>query len=174
MFSKDVIKEAYADVFGAQPPDDRPQREWNRQVGAAASVAMWALLADSACGAVVESTWPSNETWQYVEAGLAAANIGQPLQIWCEVPSALARKRYESRRPTRHAIHGEPPNDEEWGGRWTRATPLPISDTLRIDTSRTVDVGAIANWCVRSTTSAQSLALGKVRRRPNGRVPPPY
>src|ERR1700691_3491513 len=32
LFSKDVIKEAHAEVFGAQPPDGRPQREWNRLI----------------------------------------------------------------------------------------------------------------------------------------------
>jgi glucokinase len=31
LFSKDVIKEAHADVFGVQPPDERPQRAWNSQ-----------------------------------------------------------------------------------------------------------------------------------------------
>jgi hypothetical protein len=50
MFSKDVIKEAHADVFGARPPGGLPQRDWNRMFGAAANQAMCALLTDSACG----------------------------------------------------------------------------------------------------------------------------
>jgi predicted kinase len=33
LFSKDVIKEAHAEVFGARPPDGRAQREWNRMFG---------------------------------------------------------------------------------------------------------------------------------------------
>jgi len=36
LLSKDVIKEAHADIFGAQPPEGRPQRTWNSQFGAAA------------------------------------------------------------------------------------------------------------------------------------------
>ena len=45
-----------AGIFGAQPPDGRPQRAWNSQFGAAANATMWALLADSPGGAVLEST----------------------------------------------------------------------------------------------------------------------
>jgi AAA domain len=56
LFSKDVIKEAHAGIFGDQPPDGRPQRLWNSQFGAAANDTMWALLADSPGGAVLEST----------------------------------------------------------------------------------------------------------------------
>jgi predicted kinase len=147
LFSKDVIKETHADVIGAEPPDDRPQREWNRQLGAAASATMWPLLADSPRGAVLESTWPSSETWEYVQAGLAFADVDRPLQIWCEVPLALARERFELRHKTRHAVHGEQPDDAEWSGRWALATPLPISDTLRVDTTDPVDLDAITHWC---------------------------
>ncbi len=51
LLSKDVIKEAHAGFFGAEPPDGRPQRQWNRAFGAAASETMWALLADAPGGA---------------------------------------------------------------------------------------------------------------------------
>jgi hypothetical protein len=78
LFSKDVIKEAHSDVFGVQSPDGRPQRAWNSQFGAAANATMWALLADSPGGAVLESTWPSRETWGFVQAGLNAAQVAAP------------------------------------------------------------------------------------------------
>ena len=149
LFSKDVIKEAHADVFGDQSPDGRPQREWNSQFGAAANATMWALLADSPGGAILESTWPSRETWGFVLAGLNAARVRTPRQIWCEVPLALARERFAARHLTRHGIHGEPPGEEEWSGRWARATPLPIPDTLHVDTTGHVDLDAIARWCSR-------------------------
>jgi glucokinase len=149
LFSKDVTKEAHAEVFGAQPPDGRPQRAWNSQFGAAASATMWALLADSPGGAILESTWPSRETWGFVQAGLSAAGVPAPRQIWCEVPLTLARERYTARHPTRHGIHGEPPDEQEWSGRWALATPLPIPDTLHVDTTGHVDLDAIADWCRR-------------------------
>jgi MoxR-like ATPase len=78
LFSKDVIKEAHADIFGTLPPDRRPQRTWNSQFGAAANATMWALLADSPGGAILESTWPGQETWSFVQAGLSAAEVPAP------------------------------------------------------------------------------------------------
>jgi len=147
LFSKDVIKEAHADVLGAQPLDGRSQRAWNSQFGAAASATMWALLADSPGGAILESTWPSRETWGFVQAGLNAAGVRVARQIWCAVPLGLARERCAARHPTRHGIHGEPPDEEEWSRRWALATPLPIPDTLHVDTTGRVDLDAIAGWC---------------------------
>jgi predicted kinase len=149
LLSKDVIKEAHADVFGTQSPDGRPQRSWNSQFGAAANATMWALLADSPGGAVLESTWPRQETWEFVQAGLSAAEVTAPRQIWCEVPLAIARERFAARHPSRHAIHGEPPDEEEWSGRWALATPLPIPDTLHVNTTGPVDLDAITTWCLK-------------------------
>jgi predicted kinase len=154
MFSKDVIKEAHADVFGAHPPDGRPQRDWNRMFGAAANQAMWALLADSACGAVLDSTWPARETWEFVKVGLESARVASPRQVWCEVPLALARQRYARRHPARHAVHGDQPDDAEWEQRWALATPLPIPDTLRVNTIGSADLGPIARWCTRPSSQA--------------------
>jgi predicted kinase len=154
MFSKDVIKEAHADVFGARPPDGRPQRDWNRMFGAAANQAMWALLADSACGAVLDSTWPARENWEFVKAGLESARVARPRQVWCEVPLALARERYARRHPTRHPVHGDQPDDAEWEQRWALATPLPIPDTLRVNTAGSADLDTIARWCTRPASEA--------------------
>jgi predicted kinase len=147
LFSKDVIKEAHADVFGIEPPDGRSQRAWNSQFGAAANASMWALLADSPSGAVLESTWPSHETWGFVQDGLSVAGVTAPRQVWCEVPLPLARERFAARQPTRHGIHGEPPDEAEWSCRWALATPLPIPDTLHVDTAGRVNVDAIVDWC---------------------------
>jgi glucokinase len=155
LLSKDVIKEAHAEVLGIQSPDGRPQRARNSQFGAAASTTMWALLADSPGGAILDSTWPSRETWGFVQAGLDAAGVSAPRQIWCEVPLTLARERCAARHPTRHGIHGEPPDEHEWSGRWALATPLPIPDTLHVDTTSQVDLDAIADWCGRRWTRAQ-------------------
>jgi predicted kinase len=149
LLSKDVIKEAHAGIFGAQPPEGRPQRAWNSQFGAAANTTMWALLADSPGGAILESTWPGQETWSFVQAGLSAAEVPAPRQIWCEVPLAIARERFAARHPSRHAIHGEPPDEDEWSERWALATPLPIPDTLHVNTTSHVDLDAITDWCKR-------------------------
>ncbi|MFJ8043354.1 AAA family ATPase [Kitasatospora sp. NPDC096147] len=156
LFGKDVIKEAHAGVFGAEPPDGRPQREWNRQFGEAASRTLWALLADAPAGAVLESTWPAAETWGHVRDGLRGAGIERALQIWCAVPVELARERHELRHPSRHPVHGAAPDDREWTERWAGAGPLPLADTLHVDTAGPVDHDALAAWCRR--TAAAPLA----------------
>ncbi|HZP50104.1 AAA family ATPase [Actinocrinis sp.] len=144
LFSKDVIKEAHADVLGAQSPQPWPQRRWNASLGAAASDTMWALLADSPGGAVLESCWPADFRG-LAAAGLARAGVGRPLEIYCDVPLAEARNRFEQRHP-RHPIHGALPSDSEWE-RWRRtAGPLRLGPTLRVETSGTVDLEPVIAW----------------------------
>jgi predicted kinase len=152
LFSEDVIKEAHADFFGVTAPDERPQHAWNSQFGAAANASLWALLADSPGGAVLESTWPSRETWALVRSGLEAAAVSEPRQIWCEVPLGLARQRSAARHPSRHSVHGEPPDDMEWPGRWARATPLPITRTLR------TSVSSVTAECTTERTTRPNIA----------------
>jgi predicted kinase len=160
LFSKDVIKETHADVFGALPPDGRPQRAWNQLFGAAANDTMWNLLADSACGAVLESTWPAHETWAFAQAGLESAQVERPLQIWCQVSLALARERYALRHPSRHPVHGDQPPEAEWEQRWAQAAPLPIPGTLHVDTAGPVDLAAIADWACRMSQAGASGPTG--------------
>jgi predicted kinase len=167
LISKDVIKEAHADVFGQLPPDERSQRSWNSMFGAAAMGTMWALLADWPCGAVLESTWPAQETWEYVVSGLKLAGVDRPLQIWCEVSADLARQRFDERQPRRHPIHGDPPDDSEWQ-RWACARALPISDTLRVNTAGAVDWDSIAGWIECVTASSGGAVRLPESERPAG------
>lgn len=145
VFSKDVIKETHADVLGAEHPD-RPQRAWNSALGTAASETMWALLAASPIGAVLESSWRA-DVRPLVQAGLAKAGVEHVLEVWCEVPFALARERYEQRWVRSHAIHGAALTDDEWAGMCARAEPLALGPVYRLDTSGPVDVPAVATWC---------------------------
>jgi predicted kinase len=153
LFSKDAIKEAHADVLGADPPPGWAQRRWNAALGAAASDTMWALLADAPGGAVLESCWPADYR-HFVVQGLRRAGAGPPLEIWCEVPVEIARRRFEARHP-RHPIHGDLPAASEWE-RWRQtARPLQLGPTLRADTTRPVDIGAIAGWISQQCRLAQ-------------------
>ena len=143
LFSKDVIKEAHADVLGTQR-DGWPQRRWNTAIGAAASETMWALLADAPAGAVLESCWPAGVRG-FVTAGLIRAGNPAVAEIWCDVPLATARRRFEARHP-RHPIHGDPLTDDEWE-RWRRtARPLDVGPTLHVDTTRPLDAEAVIAW----------------------------
>ncbi|MCX4743929.1 ATP-binding protein [Kitasatospora sp. NBC_01287] len=143
LFSKDVIKEAHADVLGTERADV-PQRRWNASLGAAASDTMWALLADAPAGAVLESCWPTDFR-DFVLRGLNRANNPDAVEIWCDVPLETARRRFEARHP-RHPIHGDLLTDDEWE-RWRRtARPLRVGPTLHVDTTRPVDMHAIIAW----------------------------
>lgn len=154
LLSKDVIKEAHADVLGAVPPPPWPQRRWNASLGAAASDTMWALLADSPCGAILESCWRADFR-QLAAAGLARAGVEQPLEIYCDIPPAEARSRFEKRRP-RHPVHGALPDDGEWE-HWRRtAEPLHLGPTLRVETTSTVDLDPVVAWIAEHSSSDAS------------------
>jgi predicted kinase len=171
LFSKDAIKETHADILGAHPPDapaltksewtqsartqsawDQSalthsawtQRTWNTALGSAANQTLWTLLTTAPTGAVLESCWPTT-TRGFVQAGLRQAGIERPLEIWCEVPLATARSRYEARHP-RHPIHGALLSDAEWD-RWGEvARPLGLGPVLAVDTTEVVDLEAVVAW----------------------------
>jgi predicted kinase len=144
LFSKDVIKEAYADVLGAEPPPGSSQRQWNSALGAAANEAMWALLADAPAGAILESCWPSTVRHLVVN-GLKRSAIENPLEVWCEVPVEVARSRFEG-RPPRHPIHGGLLDDEEWVIWRQTGVPLGIGAVLVVDSTGFVDLESVAAW----------------------------
>ncbi len=144
LLSKDTIKEAHADVLGAEPPPGWSQRDWNAALGTAASRTMWALLADAPGGALLDSCWPG-DVRHLVVRGLQRARSRLPAEIWCEAPLTIARRRFEARHP-RHPIHGELPTDAEWERWQAAAQPLQIGPTLRVDTTDPVDASAIIAW----------------------------
>ncbi len=144
-FSKDVIKETWAEILGATPPDGRPQRQWNALFGAASSQTMWNLLAESPGGGIVESPMPPHVR-HHVEAGLARSGVTRPKEIWCDVPVEVARRRRQELWPTRHPIHGELLPPDEWAAEYA-SEPLGIGPVLRVDTSGPVDIDSVAAWC---------------------------
>jgi glucokinase len=144
LFSKDTIKETHGDLLGSEPPPGWPQRRWNSALGAAASQTMWALLAHAPGGAILESSWPA-DTRHFVVDGLRRAGCQQAVEIWCDVPLETARRRFEERHP-RHPIHGEVLTDEEWERRGQTCRPLGVGPVLYVDTTKTVDIKAVAAW----------------------------
>jgi predicted kinase len=147
MLSKDVIKETHADVLGAAAPDDRTQREWNAALGRAASETLWSLLAYAPTGAVLESSWRA-DVRPLVAEGLARAAVGHHVEVWCDVSADLAWARYAARSTTSHPIHGAlMSRSEEWERMVEHGEPLALGPVRRVDTSRQVDVEALASWC---------------------------
>ena len=146
LLSKDVIKETHADVLGADPPPGLSQRDWNQQLGTAASFTMWALLRDSVPGAVLESSWRA-DVRNLVDSGLRVAGFTGAAEVWCEAPVQVLRERFARRWTTSHAIHGDAPHDAEWAQMIEHAEPLGLGPVLRVDTSETVDLASVVEWC---------------------------
>lgn len=146
LLGKDVIKETNADVLGSHPPLGLTQRDWNRQLGTAASETMWALLKDSAPGAVLESSWRA-DVRQLVDSGLRGAGFAGAAEVWCEAPTALLRERFTRRWTTSHPIHGAAPDDADWAQMIEHAEPLGLGPVLHVDTSEAVNLATVVEWC---------------------------
>lgn len=145
LFSKDSVKETLADALAALRPAEGGGREWSRCLGAAAGETLWTLLADAPVGAVLESPWLAHMR-PVVAAGLTRAGASEVHEVWCAVPPDTARRRFRERAPARHPVHTEGARfpEEEWRF-WTEmAEPLGLGSVHRVDTSRPVDVAALA------------------------------
>ncbi|MFC8722266.1 AAA family ATPase [Kitasatospora sp. NPDC057198] len=144
LLSKDAVKETLADqLAGLRVPD---RWEWSRLLGAAAGETLWRLLRDARGAAVLEAPWLGGPMRRTVRAGLDSAGVAAVQEVWCEIPVALARRRFEDRMPHRHPVHPERPGepDGRWDG-WARgAAPLALGPVHRVDTTAPVDVPALA------------------------------
>lgn len=142
VFVKDAVKERLADLL---PGEVSP--EWSRALGRASIELMWTLLADSAPGAVLESPWLSHIRHLPIE-GLARAGVAVETthEVWCDLPLELARSRYLERAAGRHPIHRDTSSDNYARfAAWSRyAEPIGAGTVHRVDTSRPVDVAALA------------------------------
>ena len=149
LISKDIIKEAYSDVFGIAPQEGHARREWSNAHGAAASETLWALAAEAGGGAILESWWP-RERADFLEAGLKRAGIERVVTVLCEVAPALARERFVQRvrEGVRHPIHGDSPDLADYDRDWLGAEPLTVGPVLHVDTSAEVDLEPIVEWVI--------------------------
>lgn len=144
---KDVIKEALYDSLGVG------DRTWSRRLGAAASEAMWALLADQPGHVLVESVFSTAER-SLIEGGLQRAEATRVAQVVCDCPADEALRRFWLRvsRGERHHGHAQSPEqvDEQDEARWQRLAAdsfdLGLGPLLRVDTTRPVDVLAVVDW----------------------------
>ncbi|MER5647412.1 AAA family ATPase [Streptosporangium sp. NPDC002524] len=160
LFSKDSVKESLAETMGAVRPKDCAPGEWSRVLGRAASETLWTLLADARGRAVLESPWLAHLR-PVVAEGLRRAEVTVVHEVWCDVPPEVARARFVARAAGRHAVHAGSggSSDEEWRF-WERvAEPLGLGAVHRVDTTRPVDVRALAGritatGCGRATTAS--------------------
>lgn len=147
LLAKDTVKEAVADVL---PADFVTQHGAGRsRLGSGAMEALWALLADSGPGGLVESWfWPGDD--RYLRDGLRRAGLDAATvpEVWCDVPLALARERFEGRflRGDRHFVHGPQVGlDALWAELAESARPQGIGPVLTVDTRGEVTQREVAH-----------------------------
>lgn len=144
LLSKDRIKETLADTLGVTAPPGLTARQWSQRLGATAGETLWALLADTRCGAVLESPWLAKMR-PIVVAGLQKADATVVQEVWCDIPAPLARRRYEKRSADRHPIHHDSQVDDQQWKEWARqARPLALGPVHRVNTTEVVDIAELA------------------------------
>lgn len=129
VITKDDVKEALATPF---PTGDR---DWSRQLGAAAYRALFAV-AESILGARQGLVLESNFRSGISDAPLIAlARLAPTAVIVCRVPDAVRRRRFEQRAAAgRHRVHVDSAILDEWHADDTEflidiGTPRLVVDT---------------------------------------------
>ncbi len=132
--SKDAIKEALGDVVGAPLP--------TRAIGALAADALWRIVGMLNGTVLIESVWLAGRDEEWFQRGWESAGSPSGIELWCEAPRAVMRERYRTR--PRHAVHDDQARAAEWDEAAARARPMTGFPVMRVDTSRPVDVAALA------------------------------
>ena len=131
---KDRIKEALAEAVVTEVP----------RLGAVAMETVWTLAAAVPGTVVVDSWWFRPRDLEQAQAGLARSGARATAEVWCDVPAELARSRYLARK--RHTVHADAEKlATEWAGWAATAEPLALGPVIRIDTSRTIDIGTLSD-----------------------------
>jgi predicted kinase len=135
LVSKDHIKETLIDALRG-PAEDLG---FSRRVGGAAMELLWTLAAH-APAAVLEANFRPRSAYERERLRGLAADV---VEVFCDCGAAEAARRFAARAAGgAHAAHPlrELPLDllAEYDG------PVGIGAVLRVDTSRPVDIGALA------------------------------
>jgi len=68
------------------------------------------------------------------------------VEVWCSVPPAVARARFEERAAVRHPIHGPQVGLDELWSQWIeQAHPLGLGRVITVDTTAAVDLAALVD-----------------------------
>jgi predicted kinase len=156
LLAKDQIKEALHDALGVDP-----DLAWSRRLGAAAMELLWTLAAEAPAAVLEANFWPDSP----LTAERVRALGGRVLEVHCSCPLEECRRRYAERATSRHSVHvdaGEVvrtvgvaitggaasavvAGSADSGDVFARsARPLRLGPVVTVDTTRPVDVAALA------------------------------
>lgn len=131
LLAKDEIKEALAEALGR--PADVPE---SQHLGRAA-VRVMLRIAQRCPSAVLDSTWFPDVR------PLVERLPGSLVEVRCEVPQDVARRRYLRRAAGRSAAHLDLQRSEQelWG---SPPLPLGVGTVVEVDTTAPVDIRRLA------------------------------
>lgn len=129
VLSKDPVKELFADLTSPTVANDA--------LGGIAMDAVWALAARIPNGVVVDSCWLRNRDEGHARSGIERSGARRVVELWCDLPLAEARERFDARAAERHSIHSDRLD------RFADAQPLAIWPVVRVDTRLPVDFEAL-------------------------------
>ena len=137
LLSKDDIKEPLFDALGGVRGDAAA----TQRIGAASWEVLWAL-APHIPRLVLEANFHVNSAYEHARL---AALPGRIVEVYCRCPPAEVARRFAARaaRPEHHAAHyaGAVPESvivSEFG------RPMGVGMVIEVDTSRVVDIDALA------------------------------
>ena len=136
LIAKDRIKEALHDALG-----DELTLAWSRQLGAAAMEVLWTLASDAPSAVLDANFWPGDERHQAWLRALRAV----PVEVHCACPVQECMRRYAARAPGRHPVHLDGHDSRAAIAGFERcARPLRLGPVITVDTTRPVDMTALA------------------------------
>ena len=143
LVTKDLVKEALHDALYV-PGEDTIDLAWSRRLGAASFAVLWTLAARAGDMVIEANFHPDNDEALGQLRGLGDRTV----EVHCACPAEVAHTRYNAR--PRHEVHQRalPLSAMD---RYDR--PVGIGPLITVDTTRPVDVAAVAAEVRRLHTS---------------------
>ena len=134
LVTKDLVKEALHDALHV-PGGGEIDLAWSRRLGAASFAMLWTLAARAGDMVIEANFQPHSDEALGQLRGLG----GRTVEVHCACPAEVAHARYNAR--SRHEVHQgtRPLSAMEKYDR-----PVGIGPLITVDTTRPVDVAAVA------------------------------
>ncbi len=150
LFAKDRIKEILHDTLG-----EEADLAWSRRLGAATMEMLWALAACAPAVVLEANFWAGDPRHQARADALGATLV----EVHCVCPLQECLRRYAERAPSRHVVHVDRDAKRAAAEGFERAArPLRLGPVIEVDTTRPVDIQALAERvrsCLPERTSAE-------------------
>jgi predicted kinase len=143
LLAKDRIKEALYDALGSEGGGRGPGGgglSWSQRLGAASMELLWTLAADAPAVVLEANFWTDDPR----PRGQLAALAANPVEVFCQCPEEEYLRRYAERIPSRHPAHVDGGRSRLSAGFVRAARPFGLGPVITVDTTRPVDVVALA------------------------------